>query len=315
MAEELKGPESVETDASGDWDVEGKESTEQEAQVEAEPIPVVDPDEKAPPEKKEDISEEEEPSQEAVQTGEEEEEVQLSERETELEKENATYKAQIDHANKVAAYYEAKANEALGVKPEGEKPTVETPAGKEAPEALEEPPDEFESTQQVAQFFDNRIKAQVGSLVDPLLDQAYDAKIKPVFDRVNAVVGALQEHVIKLLHPDFKEVTKATMEEVFVFPPDGGDPIGVKNQALLSYLQDNPFPQLAAYEYGMSKGVPKKIKEESDKKTDKLLKKIGAKPKGPTKIEGTSKVESDDELGWEETAESRDAKLHKRGHI
>ena len=147
------------------------------------------------------------------------------------------------------------------------------------------------------------------------LGRAYNESIVPQFNRFNNVIKALEQHLVKNTYKDFDAVTKPAIEELFVLNPKG-EVVGVKNPALLRYIQESPMPSFALYDYALSRRAPQAIAEARTTRTKELLENLNRKPKGPTVPPGSSAGgAAPTELDWETPPDIAEEMLAKRGLI
>ena len=175
------------------------------------------------------------------------------------------------------------------------------------PEGVKKP-GEWDNQDEMAQYFDHRA---VDAADQAIQNWASDDK-NPVFNRVNAVITALQDAVVRIGRDDFDEVVQTTWEEIFTLDPKTKEVISVKDKGLLKYLQAQPFPQLAAYEHGLKKQAPEKIKKGVQKATKKTLEGLEKKPKKVTQPKTAKAAEGKVDLGWDDVT---DEELDKAGLI
>lgn len=176
-------------------------------------------------------------------------------------------------------------------------------------------PEEWESQEQQAKYIDHRSHQIAGHVANHVANQAvtnfFRSQVAPVLDRMSRTVTSLQDQLVRNTHKDYDEVVRSTWEDVFTLDPQG-QILGVKNQALLHYLQQQPFPQLAAYQHGLNKKAPERIKQGVQNATRKAIQKLGTKPRGASEPKGGSgAVEGIGELDWETPPDQAEKILHK----
>jgi hypothetical protein len=164
--------------------------------------------------------------------------------------------------------------------------------------------------QEMAQYFDFR----AGDIAVDLMEKAYGETLLPMFNNLDKALKSLQERVLKIQHPDYDEVSKAVWSEIFTVGPKG-EILGVKDPATLAFIQSQPFPFLAAYEHGVKKRAPQKIKEAVTKNTTQVIKDLTTKPKGPTKVGSSGVNPPAAELDWDTPAAQAEQILFKTGII
>ena len=332
--EEIKGPESAKPsiwtlmkkyllsqrgevgvgDGSGaeeggggdDWNIDGELPKGMEIQKPADEeggeAPVV-PIKKKP---KEEGQQEPEPEGEEGAAGEVEGEVEgvSAEESPEIAKVREEYEgrltdmeARLAMNDKALQFYMAQLNDRLNAPAPAPQ---QQPKGKEAIGAQDEggefeaPPEAWDSSQSVVEYFDRRNK----SVMATSMRQGYENIVEPEFQRVNQAIHSLIERIIKPQTKDWDDVIKGVTNELFILDPAGQNIVGNRNPALLNYFRAQPIPILAMYDYGLSKKAPKAIAEGIKKGTQKAIAKITSKPKAPTEIKGRGQAGPADELDW-----------------
>lgn len=244
------------------------------------------------------------------------EEVQETEQEvspelTKLQTDMATIKSQLENAQKIAEFYQAQYNNLIGKKEPKEEVKDK---GKVSAEDLLNPPDEWGSTKEVVDFFDNRNN----SIVEKAFNQRYQEAILPMFQRADQAISALINYAIKPNKPDWDDIIKEVNNELFITDPTGQHIISEKNPGLLQYFRNQPLPILAMYEYGKNKKAsvenPKIIKNAIQKGTTDTLKKITQKKKGAINIR-SGQEEALPELTFDTPRADAEKILGKRGII
>lgn len=160
----------------------------------------------------------------------------------------------------------------------------------------------------MAPYIDHR----AAQIADHMMEEAYTKNLKPVLERVNRSVSKIREHLAKQIHPDYPEVVKEAYDDIFVLDP-GGHVVGTKNPALLQYFRSQEFPELAMYEYAMTKRAPQAVKKGTQQATKKALQKLNTRPKVPSKPMGKGKTGALPELGWDDPPDVADKKLKRSG--
>jgi len=309
------GPESAETEASG-WDVDGGltegEQIEHPADEDGEstPIPV------KKPEKAKEPTEEEGQEPEPVE-GEEKEPSEEEEGQVDLEsiqQESTALKAQVEHLTKLVNWQQEKLNaKSPQLQPDAREKDAKA-KGTQAQEgdqnALETPPEAWEDTQSVVQFFDKRQDLRTRNT----MKDAYTEYVQPEFERMNNAIHSLIDRVVKPQLTDYDGVMKDVYNELFVMDPTGQNIVGYRNEALLEYFKAQAIPILAMYDYGLSKKAPNKIAEGIKKGTKENLTKITKRPKAPTEIKGRKVSDSGaDNLDWDTPKDQVEKHLEKHG--
>jgi len=314
-------PEDANTNEG--WDVEGKESPPaadpSTAELTEKP-PVTEAPPGKPPESAETIkpegAEEGKEDSEGEEGTEEEPPFHEHPRWKEQQEKLSTMEVALEESQKIAEFYRAREEERVaaaaipGAKQPGAQgkpsPTEELPAGVKGPQNLDatgQPLSDgsgWDNQQEMAQYFDHHARQMVDN--------------HPYFERTHEVITALQDMVIRNMHPDFDEVTKPVYEELFVLDPQG-NVLAEKNKAMIEFFRAQPLPQLAMYQHGIAKKAPQKIKEGVKKQTKATLAKLEAKPKAPTEPKKTTAGGDEPELDWDMDKGAAEQVLHKRGLI
>ena len=238
-----------------------------------------------------------------------------------LEADNANLQTQ-------SQFYQTQLNEALGqaeeegVQEPGKVPgrqettlppttTDKLPEGIRGPQELDANGDVlnnsrgWETQKQMAQYIDNR--------VNTLSEKAVTEH--PYFKRTNEVLMALSDIVARIDRPDFDEVVQHAYDEVFNIDPNTKQIISTKNEGLLRFFRTQPIPALAAYEHGLKKVAPQKIKEGKRTAVKETLEQIEKKPKKVTQPKGAKATEGKAELEWETPSDQVEVVLDKAGLI
>lgn len=235
----------------------------------------------------------------------------------EVQTELASLRADLGITKKQAEFYQTQYNDLVGTGEEekgkgaeaGVKPGEASKLSDELPQGIVKP-GEWNDQTETAHYIDHR----ASMLAKPVAEKAIAETVNPILERTSKAVSALQEFVLKETRKDFNETIKGAWDEAFTMDP-AGEITGVKNQALLNYFQQQPFPLLAAYEYGVAKQAPKKIKEGVQKQTAKTIAELEKKPKGPKAPKSGSEIKETPELDWDTPDEETEKILHKRGLI
>jgi len=337
MAKETDGtgaPGSAEDQVAGDetqdesqdvWNVEGNLPDDMKPDKKAVPTPKQKQPGEEPPPAKEEGEEEEEPAEEVEEEEPSSEEAQPTEREMELERQVAELTGQMGQFQQMLEYYQGLVNQ--GVPQQGQQqqpgqPQPQTPVpGQQQPGTetqMQKPPEgiltpgQWDSTdwakaqEDMGKYFDWHTK----STVQENLQNAYQQAIQPVFQAIGNQLSAIREMVVKAQHKDYDDVIKAVHDELFYLDPNGR-PLAEKNPALIKYFQQAPFPELAMYQWGLSKKAPDKIKEAARKGSKETAKKIAAKPKGPTRPKASAPPGEGPALDWDSDEQTVEAELDK----
>lgn len=183
---------------------------------------------------------------------------------------------------------------------------AQPPAG---PDQLPEgvlPPEEWTTQSDMVPYFEHSQNKQI--------QQVYQKSIKPMFDRINQVVGAMEDMVVNSQFKDFKEVTGKVMADLFTLDPSG-KVVGIKDPATLSWIQQSPMPRLALYKYAQSKKAPELIKQAKQDATTDLLNQINQKPKITAPVGGGGSGRASAALDWDTPKDQADALLGQKGLI
>ena len=317
--EDTQGPGSAIPDATEgqeEWEVEGTptETAEASETQAAEQTPTETPTEEAPPEE----TPPEEGQLEKPQEAGEEQEVQPSAKEQELTDEVAQLRAEIENTNQMATFYQQQYNDVIGTQPPGTQKGV-TEQGQvtpgqttpQTPQGLPEgvlPPDQWENQNQMAGYMDHRATETAQTATTQMMEE----QITPVFKRAGAEIAAMQDSLVKFVHSDYDKVVEPLLQDLFTMAPDG-KVIGVKNQALLNYFREQPFPQMAMYKHGLAKQAPQKIKEGRQTAIKETVKNIMGKPKAPTQPITTSVPKDAPGLDWDSSPDQAEEYLDKEG--
>ena len=309
------GPESAETEASG-WDVDGGLSEGEQIETPADedeeitPIPVKKPEKAKEPTEEE--GQEPEPVEGEVKEPSEEEEGQVDLES--IQQESTALKAQVEHLTKLVNWQQEKLNaKSPQLQPDARGKDAQA-KGTQAQEgdqnALETPPEAWEDTQSVVQFFDKRQDLRTRTT----MKDAYTEYVQPEFERMNNAIHSLIDRVVKPQLTDYDGVMKDVYNELFVMDPTGQNIVGYRNEALLEYFKAQAIPILAMYDYGLSKKAPNKIAEGIKKGTKETLTKITKRPKAPTEIKGRNVSDSGaDNLDWDTPKDQVEKHLEKHG--
>jgi len=291
-----QAPESNQVEEAGtnEWDVAGKEVPP----VIPEPVEGTEPTGEAKVEEDKTVAPPSKPEEEVTPPADDAQEGRLREMEI-----------KISDSEKRAGFYETQYNELLATTSQAGQQTMPPGTQPPAPKAPEQQditePEAWENQTQMAQYISHHAsKAK---------DEAQQA-VMPYVNRLNANLTALQEAVVKSVHPDFDDVVKTTWDEVFTHDPSGKI-VGVKNQGLLRYFQQQPFPQKAAYEYGLGKKAPENIKKGTQEATQKVFDDLNKKPKAPTKPRMTTTQAEKAELDWNTPRAEAEKILDRKGLI
>lgn len=168
----------------------------------------------------------------------------------------------------------------------------------------------WDNQQEMSQYFDYR----AGDIAADLMEEAHSKTYMPMFKNMERTIMTLQEHIMKIQHPDYDEVSKEVWGNIFTTDPQGKI-LGIKDPATLEFIRSQPFPQLAAYELGIQKRAPQKIKEAVKDNTKKVIKELTTKPKGPTKVEASGPAPEEGDLDWNTPADEAEKFLFKKGII
>lgn len=331
------GTDPDDPDESGDWDVEGKLSPDKDPDAEVKEIPTAKSETKT----SEEPEETPKPSEETLkpQKGEPEPEEEEEEEEVEGEKkpsfhddpkwkemETRLQSLEADNANlrTQSQFYETQLNEALGQQSEEEveqdpgklpgrqeitQPTDKLPEGIRGPQNVDASGQAlndgsgWDTQKQMAQYIDSR----ASTLADKIVTE------HPYFKRTNEVLIALSDIVARMGRDDFDEVVQHAYDEVFNIDPNNGKVISVKNEGLLRFFRAQPIPALAAYDHGLKKLAPQKIKEGKRKAVKETLEQIEKKPKKVTDPKASKSVEGKTELDWDTPSSQVEKILDQEG--
>jgi len=274
------GVESPEADEGGEWNAEGDlEEGDQikEPADQVKTLPVTEPKVKAEPQE-----EEQEESEPEVEAGAEEEEEE--EEEPEVNQEVAAMRAELESLKQMNTFWQSKYNEVTSR--QTQPPQKAAQAQQATPEEFEEPPESWESTNDVVSFFDKRSNVKT----QQAMEQGFKQYVQPMFEKFNTAMVEVINRTIKPSLKDYDSIIKDVNDKhIFVMDPTGEKAVAIRNQSLLDYFMAQPVPQLAMYDWGLSQKAPQKIKEGTQK------------PKGPKQIQNASQQpeQSGDELDWD----------------
>lgn len=176
-------------------------------------------------------------------------------------------------------------------------------------------PGEWDTQEEMAAYHDHVATTKAQTMARTEIERT----IAPAMQTINKWVGALEDMVVRSVHPDFDEVTKPVLAELFVTDHEGQvwtDPQGnpkIKNPALLNWIRQSPSPRKALYDYALSKQAPEKITEAVQNTTKQLLTALDTRPKGPLQprqAAGDNKAVS---LDWDTPPATADRILSERG--
>ncbi len=241
-------------------------------------------------------------------------------------KERDAVRADMETHRQMAEFYQAQLNDRLtvgereaqvGKLPEPAKPgtpaegaidllKIQLPAGVKGP-------NEWQDQNEMVPWLQHVTGVMTAPIVEKNLQESYEKNILPTFKRMNEVVGAIEEAFVKQLHPDFDDVTKDALSDLFVMDPSG-KVLSVKNPALLNYIRQSPMPKKALYDYALRKKAPQIIKDTKTKTTKDLLAAIDAKPK-VTQVKPGIGGAAPATLDWDTPATVADQILEKKGLI
>ena len=298
------------------WDIDGKlpegmeiETPAGEEGAEAPVVPI--PKKPKKEEGQEPKPEGEEEAEEVEEEPGEEELPEIAKVKQEYEGRLADVEARLAMTDKALQFYMAQLNDKLNVPAAAPAPHKEAigalvPGGED-----EAPPEAWDSSQSVVEFFDRRSDRRISNT----LQQAYKENVQPEFTRVNQAIHSLIERVVKPQSKDWDDVIKGVTNELFVLDQTGQNIVGYRNPALLNYFQAQPIPIIAMYDYGLSKRAPKTIADGIKKGTQKAISKITQKPKAPAEIRGKAKIDESDDLDWNAPKDKVEKVLAKKGLI
>jgi hypothetical protein len=228
----------------------------------------------------------------------------------------AEWKTKAQKAEEIAQYYTNLYNERYNAEITAQAQTPAVAANAPAAEKEEAfklpegvlPPEQWKTQEDFSKYaeavaeFKGRTHAQK-------LVKAEAAKLAPTFQRINQVVDAIADMVIRAQHPDYEDVTKPVIAELFNLDP-AGKLLGIKNPALLQFIQHSPLPKLAMYQHGLSLKAPQNIKEATTKATTDLLKNLQSKPKVTMPASpGSGQVSQPETLDWDTPVDKVDKLL------
>ena len=281
------------SDDGGDWNAEGElaegdQIKEPADQVKA--LPITEPKAKAEPQEEE--QEESEPEVEA----EAEEEVEEEEEETGDNQEVAAMRAELESLKQMNTFWQSKYNEVTSRQTQPAQKAAQ--AQQATPEEFEEPPESWESTNDVVSFFDKRSNVKT----QQAMEQGFKQYVQPMFEKFNTAMVEVINRTIKPSLKDYDSIIKDVNDKhLFVMDPTGEKAVAIRNQSLLDYFMAQPVPQLAMYDWGLSQKAPQKIKEGTQKAQKDLISKLKKKPKAPKQIQNASQQpeQGGDELDWD----------------
>ena len=301
------------------WDIEGDDPTAEEATPEtdtstpeAEEAPPADTEEPTPKDD-EQQAEKEAPETETAVTPEMQ---AMQEQFDDLQANFNALQTKSENLQNVANFYQGKLNDVTKTK---DVPVANTdPNASQNPNLPQEvvPPEkwDFEDAdvfrQQMGGYIDHQTTIQ-----NQNMQSAYEKTIVPMFERTGQALNMVVDQVFKGQNEDWDEVIGNVQKEIFMFDAEGKEVIGVKNQSVLDYFRAQPIPKLAMYNWGVGQKAPTKIKEGVKANTRKVIEKIAAKPKGPTKPGASERTDRVPDLGWDDPKDVAEQKLHKSGLI
>jgi len=232
---------------------------------------------------------------------------------TQLEADIATHQ-------RMSEFYQLQLNERLTPEQARAQTAPTQPSSQARQDAAEQlpanvlPPNKWEHQGQMADYINHAAETRATKVAQAQLQDAYKSVILPQLQQIGKVFRALEQFVVKSQNKDFDEVTKDAIGELFTLDPKG-NVLGVKNKALLNYIQGNEMPSRALYEYALSRRAPKAIAEAKKTQTKELLDGLDRKPKPTIAPASTGRAPSDDTLDWNTSKEEAEQKLAKRGII
>ena len=296
------------SDAGDGWNVDG--DLPDDKSLESQPIPVKEPEKEEVLETKPDV----EPKGEKEEEGQEKEETQEVEKEQtvtieDLQAQIKQQTGEMENMKSLLKYYES-----LQVDPNPQKEQAKPPVkeqGQPLQGDFEQPPESWESTNQVVEYFDKRNQTQ--------FNQVLQSQVRPVMEKFDGAFNVMVDRFIKPQCEGWEEILTDVSDELFVFDSKKEKVVDIKNQSLLKYFQSQPIPQLAMYDYGLNKKAPTKIKDGIEKGVREgkksLLTKLSQKPKAPQKLSSEQHSDNAGDLDWNEPTEAVENKLHKAGLI
>ena len=244
----------------------------------------------------------------------------------------------LANMSQMAEFYQRAYNELVaqqqGVQPPAgapqEQPGAQPAPGQPAP-ASNQPmklppgikgPGEWESQDEMAAYHEHVASTRAQSTAEKIVNEQLGNARKAVdqqFQTLSKYAGAIEDMVVRSMHPDFDDVVKPVMAELFVTDHEGKvwtDQAGVpkvKNPALLKWIQQSPMPRKALYDFALSKRAPEKITEAVQNNTRQILQQLDTRPKGPTQPRQSGGQPPSGGLDWNTPTEEADKILQSRG--
>lgn len=253
-----------------------------------------------------------------------------------LETQHQDALTKVDYMTNMAEFYQAKVNEAVNGPPSVPGPPPGQAPGQPSGQPPGQPPgqvpgqnpqvpgelpqdvvgpESWNNQTEQAGWITHTARQEAEGVAANYMQQGYEHTIVPVFNKFNESIIAMQDNLVKLMKPDYDEVTKGLDEQLFTMNP-AGDVIGIKNPALVQFFRDSSIPALAKYEYALSRKAPEKIKAGVQAETKAVVDGLVNRPTSPTTParESAANVPKD-LLDWDTPTAEAEGILGKRGLI